>query len=580
MDKNSYIHNILNNYCKNIYNNELNNIYDKNVKDVNNADDEYDCGMNIQRECDDFKKELESKNSKYNNIKKQDTTYYCNPNDVCDNAYDNTYNNPYHGNTVVIELEDSAIESQDNMIRLEGDVIESEDDVCDNGCIGMERNPSDHVIECATDDSCESDMENICDDKFENIKNYNHWNFESHNQCDDQFDNICDDRFNDICENMGNQTWDASCRDNADECDNNCGNDNGDDNCNDNGDDNSDNNCNNDSDDNRDDAGSCSDNNDESKKCDPEEMCRDIYFLQNRVNYLNDRYSRLKYAQRRTNRRYKKIMDEIYDIAEDVEANNENIVSMSSQESCVGQTNRIYLDNCKKVTKIKICIDIRVIFVSMAGGGGAGGIGCVRGNKYISGGGGGSGMCCIKKPINVKKGYTLKVKVGSGGSSMKNINGRDTYIKVYGKCKHKYIGTITACGGQNGNPTINHIYSSDMDVPFNGGKTMTCNEDSNQVDDTNTINLSNDGQDGQLTFPSQTALCAGDGGNNVFFEGGAGGSNIFNSGGTRGIYEEDKYNGEDGNFGSGGGGSCPRLGLEDKEKLSGSGGNGFVLIEW
>jgi hypothetical protein len=218
-----------------------------------------------------------------------------------------------------------------------------------------------------------------------------------------------------------------------------------------------------------------------------------------------------------------------------------------------------------------IDIDINLIFVTMAAGGGAGGIGYVKGNKYISGGGGSAGNCIIKKPIKVKKGYVIKIKVGKGGNSKKNRHGEPSYIKVYNKCC--LIECIQICGGRNGYPKLKCIEDPEKELYPCGGKTKKilynccCFQGA-------------DGERGHMALPSQICICAGNGGSNVFCDGGKGGSNMFSLGGKGGCYSKNKMLGSNGHFGSGGGGSCPRIKLDYCNNLSGNGGNGFVLIEW
>lgn len=242
-------------------------------------------------------------------------------------------------------------------------------------------------------------------------------------------------------------------------------------------------------------------------------------------------------------------------------------------------THNIYIDNPDQVYEFQInCVN--VCFLTMVAGGGAGGIGFIKDIKYYSGSGGGSGACIIKRPIKIKKCSILRVKVGKGGTLMTN-NGEDSEVEIIN------CGTISECikvfGGCNGSPSYEEVeYYRTHDIPsdkvFFGG----CSGKHDQCDTFS----GRKGADGNISYMSQLLLSGGCGCSNIFMSGGKGGSSIFMVGGSGGLcksitnYDKNLLIGCDGKFGSGGGGSCARLKPNYSEKLSGNGGNGFILIEW
>lgn len=295
-------------------------------------------------------------------------------------------------------------------------------------------------------------------------------------------------------------------------------------------------------------------------------------------NIINHEIKKIKNKNKIYDERYKQIINEINNINQIIKYDHEkiykNIQKINNIKIPRSNKNREIFEDYDKIIHYKINKDINTIFITIVGGGGAGGIGFINDVYYYSGGGGGAGSCLVKKPIKVKINYKLKICVGKGGTY--NSNSNNTIVKVYNECDKK-IETIIAEGGKNGYPTIDMINEiihckkkfnvNDIVKGGSGGKSMLCES----LDGKN-------GNDGGFALPCQISSYGGTGGNCMFFKGGNGGNNMLNNGGESG----DKYyiNGEDGCYGSGGGGSYPRSIIDQKSKLSGNGGNGFVLIEW
>lgn len=222
--------------------------------------------------------------------------------------------------------------------------------------------------------------------------------------------------------------------------------------------------------------------------------------------------------------------------------------------------------NVNEIIKLKVPKGATMAIVTMVGGGGSGGIGIVKEMKYYSGGGGGAGACFINKPIQVKCKNIILIRVGKGGNIVTGKHGESSWIKIVDGCN---IGNkIKVNGGKNGSPNYcmivdNHIVNSGGS---GGHSCVPCFSGTS-------------GHDGQISFPSQLSVHGGSGGCSHFYSGGEGGSNFFSCGGKGGKYPHN-YSGEDGQQGSGGGGSIPRINVDSDHKLSGNGGNGFVMIEF
>jgi len=240
-------------------------------------------------------------------------------------------------------------------------------------------------------------------------------------------------------------------------------------------------------------------------------------------------------------------------------------ISNEHQCECPCVTNNIKFYDTSKTHCITYDYEDSIVFITMVGGGGAGGIGQINGLYYLSGGGGGSGASYIKKPIFIKKGSKIMAKVGSGGKSNINENGSDSILTIVYPCNK--ICKIIAKGGYNGYPTIDNKTSIKCGK---GGVSLL-----------NKCFSGSDGQDGMMTIPSQIQSIGGNGGNSHFYDGGIGGQNYFEYGeNSDNTSNEVNLIGHDGYFGSGGGGSCPRGNIDYNYKLSGDGGNGYIYLEW
>lgn len=207
-----------------------------------------------------------------------------------------------------------------------------------------------------------------------------------------------------------------------------------------------------------------------------------------------------------------------------------------------------------------------IIFITMVGGGGAGGIGYIEGMYFYSGGGGGAGSCIIKKPVMIKPETVIKIKVGNGGCQNNDGDGKDTIVEIINLSE---TITIIASGGFSGNPKyIDNCVCYDKNI--SGGKggctELVC------------FLKGNDGEDGIVSIPSHMCAIGGNGGASSMHIGGKGGGNYFSGGGSGGHL--DNIIGKDGQNGSGGGGSCPRAKINYNSAMSGNGGNGIVIIEW
>jgi hypothetical protein len=178
-----------------------------------------------------------------------------------------------------------------------------------------------------------------------------------------------------------------------------------------------------------------------------------------------------------------------------------------------------------------------IVFVTMVGAGGAGGLGNV--SSGVGGAGGGGGEAVIRRPISlVGSSGRLMITAGLGGSA----NGSDSTVEL--ETLNDVRSPIVAKGGSSGEPTL---------VGFGA---------------VSTISRVYDGQDGEV---GQISL-GGAGGTSHFAIGGSGGLNYY----VKDALGKTVLNprGQDGSFGSGGGGSSPG------SIAVGQGGHGFVMIEY
>ena len=288
--------------------------------------------------------------------------------------------------------------------------------------------------------------------------------------------------------------------------------------------------------------------------------------IQLQINSINEYHKTLINKIDCANNRYIQILNEIDNLYLLVENNDDKITNFSHLEvtnkpiECSSCDKCIIFRSTESEHMFKYDGDSSVLFVTMIGGGGAGGVGYIEGIYYYSGGGGGAGACYVKKPIEINKGDTVIVKVGKGGV-YNDFHGEDTYIKIVHINKKTTI--VIARGGKNGHP---YKYGDKMTNGGEGGVSL------------NKCFSGDNGMNGKITIPSQYAVCGGDGANSHYYNGGYGGGNYFNTGGEGG--NSEILIGEDGKYGSGGGGSAPKFEIKDDAKISGNGGNGFVLIEW
>jgi hypothetical protein len=306
----------------------------------------------------------------------------------------------------------------------------------------------------------------------------------------------------------------------------------------------------------------------------------DIDFIQIQLNNISKKYVEMKQQEYCNEERYKQLVSEIDNIHMLTDCLTKTDCDCKQSDPCICDNKLFYTESNTSHQYMFECD--KIIFITMVGGGGAGGIGYVNGMYYFSGSGGGSGSCLLKKPVKVQKGTIINIQVGSGGCSNNDRDGGYSSIEIISPCgnKDKYICAGGKCGNSfiitDQNHTGENIFVLNTNLCVNiennvdGGKgaIITCN-----------ILLSGcDGQDGQVTVPSQFRAVGGTGGNSMFNAGGKGGGNYFNEGGLGGL--ETDVIGKDGESGSGGGGSAPRLIFPKNTQLSGCGGTGFVLIEF
>lgn len=182
------------------------------------------------------------------------------------------------------------------------------------------------------------------------------------------------------------------------------------------------------------------------------------------------------------------------------------------------------------------------MFITMVGGGGAGGLGTISGGVFTSGGGGGAGGGHNKCPVIIPEGISsvsVACSVGVGGT-LENPDGKSTIISII--CDGEPLKSFIATGGKGASGS-------------SGG--------SHGVG--NSVYDGKNGTDGNVVVSSQIQL-GGDGGDSQFYNGGKG-----------------YYIGMDdptlciGNYGSGGGGMIPGI---DSSQTFGNGGQGFIIVEY
>lgn len=215
--------------------------------------------------------------------------------------------------------------------------------------------------------------------------------------------------------------------------------------------------------------------------------------------------------------------------------------------------------------------------IMVAGGGGAGGIGIVDDFYYYSGGGGGSSECAYKV-VYLKAGYTIKIKIGKGGTA--TTEAEPSWIEICDTFGNSVL-IIQASAGENGHPNISEISEPETDRGlFDDDSEQILSRDVEPIQQITVgggngggnspfpIYNGQPGEDGEISFPSFIPP-----------RGGKGAENALSIGGVGGISSESMI-GSDGIFGSGGGGSIARSNIDLTKKLSGNGGDGIVKIRW
>lgn len=309
---------------------------------------------------------------------------------------------------------------------------------------------------------------------------------------------------------------------------------------------------------------------------------KNIDFVQYQLNKINEAYIKIFKDLQQTTIKQNEIITQLTELCENTQPCNHQC---NTQSSNIMYTDTSQTHIFKPTTKI--------IFVTMVGGGGAGGLGYVSGSYYYAGGGGGAGACIIKKPIEIEENTIIKITIGKGGSLLDNIDGQNTIVEIITPNK---TYTIIATGGTNGNPKkTDSVINSNAPTYLTPSSSTYINVSGGKGGNSDLASFlkGSDGENGNVSIPSQAMAIGGNGGSSALYKGGNGGGyrdsnsmhkggngggNYFSSGGTGGTV--DNMMGEDGKYGSGGGGCCPRVKIDFTQKLSGDGGNGMVLIEW
>lgn len=304
----------------------------------------------------------------------------------------------------------------------------------------------------------------------------------------------------------------------------------------------------------------------------------DLKFLKLQIEDSNIKYKQLLKQKNFADERYKQIvheLDNLYNLVGDNTSNTLNICNTSNScKKCL-----VFDEPGKCYTHTVEC-DAQYIFITMVGGGGAGGVGHVVGSYYYSGGGGGGSACIVNKPVKVGCGYILNIYVGVGGSQNPFQEATTSTIEIVSP----YGDTVcvSAAAGSNAYPTMcceQNVCGGDGGS--SGTETTEFNNiNNNIINNTNLINVANgnNGQNGVTSIPSQMSAYGGKGGSTMLYTGGAGGGTYFASGGTGG--NSVVLIGQDGQYGSGGGGSAPKSTVNKTEKVSGNGGDGVIIVQF
>lgn len=314
----------------------------------------------------------------------------------------------------------------------------------------------------------------------------------------------------------------------------------------------------------------------------------DYYKLQ--IDDLTTKYFDLLNAKQCSDERYKQILKELDYLYKLIESKCSCVINTSSECSIpmCPPIEQIVNNNSNNQNILKyedpgdntfVITDPNVSFavVSMTGGGGAGGIGYVDGQYYYGGGGGGGASSIVYKPVKVTLNTVITSYVGQGGSQLTQADGESSYVEFkypdgsivryitqggLGASPYiKNINTLTRTRSMNRDISRNiNIIKDEVELQVNGGtpgKTSVWGGIEGQP-----------GVDGIITVPSQIPAIGSPGGASMFGLGGLGGMNKY-----------DEIIGQNGTYGSGGGGSAPQLVFDD-QTVSGNGGNGVVLIQF
>ncbi|MDD4930921.1 MAG: hypothetical protein PHG66_02045 [Candidatus Colwellbacteria bacterium] len=185
---------------------------------------------------------------------------------------------------------------------------------------------------------------------------------------------------------------------------------------------------------------------------------------------------------------------------------------------------------------------VKEIFISLVGGGGAGGLGTIKDGISFSGGGGGSGFGIREIPIRITdvSNVSIDCKIGKGGCGVTPLGG-DTIVKII------VNGSENTClTGGGGNP-------GGSGSKNNGG-----------LGGYGQNTRSKGGFKGSTSIPSHPPI------------GGSGGASLFAAGGKGTSYHLQDLSEGNGKCGSGGGGKIPTSPYETPTK----GGDGFVMVEY
>jgi hypothetical protein len=206
-------------------------------------------------------------------------------------------------------------------------------------------------------------------------------------------------------------------------------------------------------------------------------------------------------------------------------------------------------------------IEGSLVFATLVGGGGAGSTGLIKDKSRISGAGGGGGETIHRRIISLY-GCTgrLIITVGAGGDNSSPDGG---YTSVEPEIVDLSRHPIVAHGGKGGK--IDQQRGSS--IGGDGAQSETYKIPS--------VFDGQKGDDGQEeTIPSPVSIQGGSGGNSYFTQGGFGGYSYYVKDAREKTVLSPK--GQDGSFGSGGGGSIPGI----HPIMVGKGGHGMVIIEY